>query len=170
MSKMIAGLGSLVLGLSYVPTALAQQAAGSPPEAQPQQIPAEAQPQTTGPQPEQPPPTSAAPAPPPVQTAPSPAPASSWVYSYPTGQWVYTTDRGWIWVPSGAPTTVVEGVPYAYLYTPAFGWTWYISPWGWGPYRYGAWVAHPWHPVGWRGGWVAHPRVAVRLGGPHFHR
>ncbi|HXX66622.1 MAG TPA: hypothetical protein VEK07_05555 [Polyangiaceae bacterium] len=30
-----------------------------------------------------------------------------------------------------------------------------------GPPRYGAWVAHPCHPIGWRGGWVAHPRLAV---------
>ena len=41
----------------------------------------------------------------------------------------------------------------------------YVSPWGWGPYSYGAWVRHPWHPVGWRGGWVAHPQIVVRLHG-----
>jgi hypothetical protein len=63
-----------------------------------------------------------------------------------------------------------EGVPYSYLYTPAYGWTWYVSPWGWGPYHYGAWVVHPWHPVGWRGGWVAHPNVFVRLGGHAGYR
>ncbi len=51
------------------------------------------------------------------------------------------------------------------MYTPAYGWTWYVSPWGVGPYYYGAWVRHPWHPLGWRGGWVAHPHVFVRLGG-----
>jgi hypothetical protein len=58
----------------------------------------------------------------------------------------------------------MEGVPYAYLYTPAYGWTWYVSPWGWGPYRYGFWVRHPWHPVGLHGYWVARPRVVVHLG------
>lgn len=164
MRKMIAGLGSLVLGLSYVPTALAQQAAP----------PAEAQPQPSYPAPG--PETAPSPQAAPAGAAPAPpggaatAPPPSWVYSYPTGQWVYTTDRGWIWVPAGSTTTLVEGVPYAYLYTPAYGWTWYISPWGWGPYRYGAWVSHPWRPVGWRGGWVAHPHVVVRLGGAHFHR
>jgi len=76
---------------------------------------------------------------------------------------------GWVWVPAGATTTAVEGVPYTYLYTPSVGWTWYISPWGFGRYAYGPWVQHPWRPVvGWRGGWVAHPRIVGRLGGPRF--
>lgn len=166
MKKVIAGLGSLVLGLASVPTAFAQQAE-PPPEAPPQQGPS-AQPETAPAA--QAPPAQAAPPPAQVAAPAAPAPAPSWVYSYPTGQWVYTTDRGWIWVPTGSTTTVFEGVPYAYLYTPAYGWTWYISPWGWGPYRYGAWVGHPWHPVGWHGGWIAHPHVVVRLGGGHFRR
>jgi hypothetical protein len=59
----------------------------------------------------------------------------------------------------------MEGVPYTYLYTPVYGWTWYVSPWGLGPYHYGVWVRHPWHPVGWRYGWAARPHVVVRLGG-----
>jgi len=169
MKKTIAGVGSLVLALSQVPTtAFAQQTA--PPDTQPQPS-APAQPQAAPPQEVAPPEAEPAPTPPPPQAvAPSTTPPSSWVYSYPTGQWVYTSDRGWVWVPAGATTTVVEGVPYAFLYTPIFGWTWYVSPWGWGPYRYGAWVAHPWRPVGWRGGWTAHPRVAGRLGGAHFRR
>jgi hypothetical protein len=58
----------------------------------------------------------------------------------------------------------MEGVPYTYLYTPAYGWTWYVSPWGWGPYHYGLWVRHPWHPVGLHGYWVARPGAAGRLG------
>jgi hypothetical protein len=108
----------------------------------------------------------------------TPPPATQWTVTYPTGQWVYTVDYGWIWIPAGAVTTAVDDVPYTYLYTPAYGWTWYISPWGWGPYRYGVWVRHPWRPVGWRGPWVAHPRVVVRIGGGyhggwhgggHFH-
>ena len=86
------------------------------------------------------------------------------MYSYPTGQWVYTAGRGWVWIPSGASTADMEGVPYVYLYTPSYGWTWYVSPWGPGPYRYGVWIRHPWHPVGWHGRWVAHPGVVVRLG------
>jgi hypothetical protein len=101
-----------------------------------------------------------APAPPPVP----PAEQSQLVYSYPTGQWVYLSGQGWVWVPSGAAPLETDGVPYVYLYTPAYGWTWYVSPWGWGPYRYGLWVRHPWHPAGLHGYWVAHPRVVVRLG------
>jgi hypothetical protein len=144
MKTMVAGLGSLVLGLGLSSTALAQEQPAPPP-----------------------PPVQVQEAPPPPAPAP-PAPQTSWVRAYPTGQWVYTSDYGWVWVPAGTATTVVEGVPYAELYTPAYGWTWYVSPWGFGSYHYGPWVAHTWHPVGWRGGWVAHPRVAVRLGAPHF--
>jgi hypothetical protein len=98
----------------------------------------------------------------------APPPQSQWVYSYPNGQWVYTATDGWVWVPAGATATEVEGVPYVYMYTAPYGWTWYVSPWGWGPYHYGVWVAHPWRPVGWHGAWVAHPRVVVRLGHPHY--
>jgi hypothetical protein len=68
-------------------------------------------------------------------------------------------------VPNNAGNAVVEGVPYVYLYTPAYGWTWYVSPWGFGPYRYGVWVHRPWRPVGWRAGWVARPAVVVHIGG-----
>jgi hypothetical protein len=103
-----------------------------------------------------------------VQVAPPPQAGAQTVYTYPTGSWVYAPDRGWFWVPSGADTTAVDGVPYTYLYTPSYGWTWYISPWGYGPYHYGAWVGHPWRPYGWRGGWVAHPRVVTRIGPAHF--
>jgi hypothetical protein len=113
-----------------------------------------------------------APQPEPAQavTEPAPPPAAGRVYVYPSGQWVYTEGYGWVWVPAGSSTTVVEGTPYTYLYTPSYGWTWYVSPWGWGPYRYGAWVVHPWRPVGWRGGWVAHPQVVVHLGAhPYYH-
>lgn len=113
-------------------------------------------------QPAQPPPPpaqAAQPAPP----AP-PAAAQQQVYSYPTGQWIRLANQGWVWVPAGAQATESEGVPYTYLYTPSYGWTWYVSPWGWGPYRYGGWLHHPWHPVGMHGYWVARPHAAVRLG------
>jgi hypothetical protein len=111
-----------------------------------------------------------APAAPPANQAPSAPPSSdsTLVYSYPTGQWVYLSGSGWVWVPAGAATEGSEGVPYVYLYTPAYGWTWYVSPWGWGPYHYGVWVRHPWHPVGFHGYWVARPHVVVRLGRGHF--
>jgi len=49
------------------------------------------------------------------------------------GQWVQTAGAGWVWVPMGATTYPIEGVPSAYLYTPTYGWTWYASPWGAGP-------------------------------------
>ena len=79
---------------------------------------------------------------------------------------MYGNGYGWMWVPADTATADSDGVPYAYLYTPSYGWTWYVSPWGPGPYRYGVWVRRPWHPVGWHGAWVAHPGVVVRLGGP----
>lgn len=88
------------------------------------------------------------------------------------GQWVQTAD-GYIWVPNGSNTVAVEGVPYTYLYTPAYGWTWYASPWGWGPYAYGPWVSHPW-PFGYRawgygaGGWGWRGGVGYR-GGVYGH-
>jgi hypothetical protein len=135
-------------------------------------------PEPTAPQPE---PSSTS-----AQPAPEPAPpAAQRVYSYPAGcgfpdadgvvvpcagQWVYTDTYGWIWVPGEALPVIVDGVPYTYLYTPTYGWTWYISPWGWGPYLYGAWVLHPWLPLGWRGGWVAGPGISVRLGGRAGYR
>jgi hypothetical protein len=131
-----------------------------PPAVEPAQA---AEPYTEAPAPA----ASQQPTPPPADAAPvQPAqPAGPpLVYSYPTGQWVYLAGRGWVWVPAGTSPQEVDGSPYVYLYTPTYGWTWYLSPWGWGPYHYGVWVQHPWHPVGWHGYWVAHPRVTVRLG------
>jgi hypothetical protein len=114
-----------------------------------------------------------APAPEPYAEAAPPAAIDAspqLVYTYPSGQWVFMSGRGWVWIPNGTTSADVEGVPYTYLYTPAYGWTWYVSPWGWGPYRYGVWTHHPWHPVGWHGHWVAHPHVVVRLGRGGYHR
>ncbi len=115
------------------------------------------------------PPQAAPPPPPNPQPAPPPSGAAGTVEAA-QGQWL-NTDNGWIWVPAGAQTTPVDGVPYAYLYSPAYGWTWYASPWGWGPYAYGPWIYHPWpfgfrawgygpHGWGWRGG-----RGVARYGG-----
>ena len=106
----------------------------------------------------------ASPAAPPPPVAPGTSDPGQLVYSYPTGQWVYMAGQGWVWIPAGTETRDLEGTPYVYLYTPAYGWTWYVSPWGVGPYRYGLWVRHPWHPVGLHGYWVARPHVSVRLG------
>lgn len=83
---------------------------------------------------------------------------------------MYANGYGWMWVPANAASTVDDGVPYAYMYTPRYGWTWYVSPWGPGPYRYGAWVRRPYYPRGYRGGWVAGPHVTIRLGGPTHYR
>jgi hypothetical protein len=164
------------------------QAPPPPPAAPPPEAPQAQSGAQSAPAPAPPPPPpapanapAAQPPPAPPQDAPTgegaaaatepPPPASHWVYSYPQGQWVYTAEYGWIWVPAGAASYEAEGTPYAYLYTPGFGWTWYISPWGWGPYHYGVWVRHPWRPAGWRGTWVAHPRIVVHMGGRgHFRR
>jgi hypothetical protein len=136
------------------------------------------------PAPPAPPPSPPPAAPPPTATqaqapTPTPTPAqppatadsnAQLVYTYPTGQWVYAAGPGWVWVPSDTTTIAEEGVPYVYLYTPAYGWTWYVSPWGWGPYHYGPWIRHPWHPAGWHGYWVARPHVVVHLGGRGYFR
>jgi hypothetical protein len=143
----------------------AQTAQSAVPDA-PQAPPPQSQPQST-----QPPPAAALPAQ--YAAAPSadqPPPQAQWVTSYPQGQWVYASGYGWMWVPAGAVTTEMDGVPYVYLYTRPYGWTWYVSPWGWGPYHYGIWVRHPWYPRGWRAGWVARPHVVVRLGGRGHYR
>jgi hypothetical protein len=111
--------------------------------------------------------TAQAAAPPPAPVPPPPASTADQaplVYSYPSGQWVYVVERGWVWVPAGATASNVDGVPYVWMYTPDVGWTWYLSPWGWGPYHYGVWYRHPWHPAGWHGRWIAGPHVTVRLG------
>jgi hypothetical protein len=174
-------LACLLVGCAGADYEAAPQAPPPPPAA-PVEEPAQApepytEATTTAPAPPQeaapPPPQQPAPGPAPLAAPPTgptaPAPAQL-VYSYPTGQWVYLAGRGWVWVPAGATTQELEGAPYAYLYTPAYGWTWYLSPWGWGPYHYGIWARHPWHPVGWHGYWVAHPHAAVRLGRGHFRR
>jgi len=145
MKAIIAGLGSLMVGLAVSASAAAQE------YAPPQYGPQASQYAPQGPQ--YAPGAENASQAPPVQPAPqveAPAPAPA-VYSYSTGQWVYGADRVPIWVPAGAVSVAVGGVPYAHLYTPAYGWAWSISPWGWGPYRYGSWG----HYAGWGryGGW-----------------
>jgi hypothetical protein len=152
MKTMVALLGSLSLVPMLAGSAMAQTAEENvrvePPVAQEQQ--AAPRPQYAAPQPQAMPPAQVA-----VQAG---------------GEWQYLDGEGWVWVPTGTAAYDVGSEPYAYLYTPSYGWTWYVSPWGWGPYRYGYWVRHPWHPVGWHGRWVAHPRVVVRLGPGRFRR
>lgn len=113
----------------------------------------------------------APPPPAPAVVAPPPAP----VVPAPQGQWVATAQYGYVWVPAGASVVDLSGVPSVYLYTPTYGWAWYASPWGWGPYAYGNWVRGPW-PYGfrvWHHGarsWGVHfgPHVYVAPR-PHFH-
>ena len=141
MKTILAGLGSLVLGLSLSGRALAQEAMP------PQPYAAQGQPIQPGPGLE--------------QGAPAPTPS---VYEYATGHWVYTPGGAPLWVPAGATTVAVGGVPSAYRYTPSYGWAWSVSPWGWGGYRYGAWAGRPWRGPGWYGGRVGYPH-AVHGGG-----
>lgn len=79
------------------------------------------------------------------------------------GQWVDTDAYGWIWVPNNTETVDVNAQPYAYVYTPTYGWTWYVSPWGRGRYYAGPWVhAHYGAPHVWYGGrWAATPGYRV---------
>lgn len=76
-------------------------------------------------------PSLAAPVPPPVTVAP-------------TGQWVEQGDYGPVWVPVGASAYAYGASPYVYLYTPAYGWGWYNSPWGWGAYTGRPWLTTHW--------------------------
>ncbi len=142
MKTMLAGLKSLVLLVTLSGSALAQE-----------EIAPEAQPMQPGP-------------------GPSVAPASApGVYTYPTGRWIYTADNRWVWIPAGATSVAIGGAPHVYLYAPGHGWAWRVSPWGWGGYRYGAWVGHPWRSQGWRGGRGAYPHAVGRGGWGHYgHR
>jgi hypothetical protein len=108
--------------------------------------------------------------PPPPMAGTMPAAPSPPVDQASGGRWVYSADYGWLWVPTGSTTAEIDGVPYTYLYTPAYGWTWYVSPWGLGAYYAGPWVHHAWRPWGWRGVWVAPPHVVVRIGPGGHHR
>jgi hypothetical protein len=122
----------------------------------------------------------------PEYAAPAPAypqPAPVVAQPPPQGQWVNAVGYGWIWVPLGATTVDVGGVPSVYLYTATHGWAWYASPWGWGPFAHGAWISQPpsygyrvWRhgPRGWA--WHVGPRVSIHVGprpgyAPHWgHR
>jgi len=148
---------------SGAPDAPAQQ---SPPPA----ATAEAQPQPPPPpQPETPPQATAQPPTDPAQTQPPPVPAAQ-APQYPPapqvteqmavqGEWVYTDQYGWTWVPYGSSALTVGVQPYVYLFAPSFGWRWFVSPWGVGPFHYGGW--------GWGPRWG--PRYAPPRGLAGFH-
>jgi hypothetical protein len=149
--------------------------------------------QTAAPQaaPAERPPAPPAEAPPPPvgpekEARPAPEPPAT-----PSGQWVYTQQYGWVWAPYGSQySTEGTGGTYVYVYYPAVGWTWLVSPfaWDWWPWpyyrpygywgsywpwghrwfgpRYGpGWRGYPW--PGHRGTWPAPPRAmpAPRPGG-----
>jgi hypothetical protein len=123
----------------------AQQPPAPPPppvQARPQPQPtpqAEPAPQSVAPpptvhtQPQQPQPTPQAG---PPQYPPSPQVTEQMAAQ---GEWVYTAQDGWMWVPYGSTTTNVGVEPYVYLFSPSYGWRWLVSPWGLGPFHYGAW-------------------------------
>lgn len=82
----------------------------------------------------------------------------------PEGQWVYTGTYGWVYMPWGEQyVNSPAGVQYPqqYVWYPAVGWTWLVSPWvwGWGPYPYYgaygyghfAWYGRPYY-----GHWYGH--------------
>jgi hypothetical protein len=129
---------------------------------------AQAQPQP--PPPPQAEPAQEQPAPPAAQSEPpSPVPASE-AAAYPPapqvteqmaaqGEWVYTPQYGWTWVPYGSTALTVGAQPYVYLFAPSYGWRWFVSPWGIGPFHYGAW--------GWGPRWG--PRYAPPRGLAGFH-
>lgn len=72
------------------------------------------------------------------------------------GEWIDTDTYGPIWVPASSQTVIVQNRPYAYFYTPSYGWTWYVSPWGGGRYHRGEWVHARFEPHAyWGGRWVA---------------
>jgi hypothetical protein len=145
------------------PDAPAQKAPAPPP-------PAETQPQPPpAPQAE---PTQPTPPPPPTgETQPPPPPGSQAAPQYPPapqvteqmaaqGEWVYTTQYGWTWVPNGSTAMSVGVQPYVYLFAPAYGWRWFVSPWGVGPFYYGAW--------GWGPRWGPRYAPPRGLGGFHY--
>ncbi len=75
--------------------------------------------------------------------------------------------------PAGAEATTVNARPYAYLYAPAYGWTWLVSPWGFGSFRPGprTHAPGPWiGPAPYR--YYAGPRVGYGYRGvaPHALR
>lgn len=137
---------------------------------------ARAQDESTSPPQSAPPPGPSDQAAPAQPTAAPPAPPSG-AQVQGQGQWVYSDQYGWVWVPAASEAVEVGAQPYAYLYAPAFGWSWFVSPWGFGPYRAGPWVGAgvraPYHPYvaprAWYGYHGAAPHVyRPALGAPHW--
>jgi hypothetical protein len=68
--------------------------------------------------------------------APSSVAAPPTAQGTPSGEWVQTEQYGWVWMPYADAYTRVPsdgyGEPYAYVYCPAYGWSWLAAPWVWG--------------------------------------
>ena len=103
--------------------------------------------------------------PPPQYAAPPPQAMPPQVAVQSGGEWQYMDGEGWVWVPTGTAAYNVESQPYVYLYTPSYGWTWYVSPWGWGPYYRGGWVHSPYWG---RGAWGHYAGGHPVFGGAHY--
>jgi hypothetical protein len=149
MKFAIACLGALALGFPPATPAFAQESptgdSTADDESPPPQSDADALAQASAqPSPSAPPP--AVSPPPPPQTVDAPQ-----------GQWVYQADYGWIWIPAASTTYSIGTDPYAYLYTPVYGWAWYLSPWGAGAYHPGPELSS---------GGIGHALVGRRLVAP----
>jgi hypothetical protein len=129
MKFAIACLGALMSGFVPAAPAFAQESpsgdSAADEESPPPQSDADPMAQVSAQPPLGAPPPALPPPPPPLTV------------DVPQGQWVYQADYGWIWIPAAATAYFVGVDPYAYLYTPVYGWTWYLSPWGAGAYRPG---------------------------------
>jgi hypothetical protein len=124
--------------------------------------PAQDEPTAPTPPPSETPPSPppGAPPSPPAETPPPPSQAPSAEAPARPGHWVYTHQYGWVWMPYADQYTYVPpngyGVPYSYVYYPAYGWSWVAAPWIWGfgPWPYfgvGIAVNFGWYAAGyWR--------------------
>jgi hypothetical protein len=153
MKTMVALLGSLSLVPMLAGSAMAQTAEENvqvePPSVQAQQY-------------APPPPQYAAPA--------APQPMQPQIAVQPGGEWQFIDGEGWAWVPTGTAAYNVGSQPYVYLYTPSYGWTWYVSPWGWGPYYRGGWIHTPYWGRGgaWGHYYGGHAVYGAHYGGGHY--
>jgi hypothetical protein len=154
MKVAIACLGALALGLLPAAPAFAQESPAGDSTADEESPPPQSDTDALAQASAQPPPG----APPPA--LPPPMPPQT--VDAPQGQWVYQADYGWIWIPAAATTYSVGFDPYAYLYTPVYGWSWYLSPWGAGAYHPGQWLSGPGTvgPRAWVGGRLVAPSAA----------
>ena len=152
----------LALVLAAVPALAAAQFNPPPPPADVAPPEAVTPPGPPPSEPPPPPPETSPPEYPATPGAPPPQPAAA-----PAGEWVYTAEYGWLYMPLDRQFVYIPPDPHVfpeeYVYYPAYGWRWVVSPWvyGYGPQpRWGragptvfVWYAHPWFRVGGYRGW-----------------